>query len=38
MIDVIVPEAYRGHASSTAAAAALKQNALGSMEDILRLI
>ncbi|KAG2124002.1 hypothetical protein DEU56DRAFT_983680 [Suillus clintonianus] len=35
MIDVIVPEAYRAHGSS---AASLKQKALGSMEDILRLV
>ncbi|KAG1795418.1 uncharacterized protein HD556DRAFT_1472944 [Suillus plorans] len=39
MIDIIVPEAYGAHSgSSTIGAAALKQNGLGSMEDILRLI
>lgn len=37
MIDVIIPEAYRAHGSSTAAATTL-QNVLGSMDDILRLV
>lgn len=37
MVDVAVPEAYRSRANSPAAANS-SQNALGSMDDILRLV
>jgi len=38
MVDVVVPEAYRAPTNSPTAISSSNQSALGSMEDILRLV